>query len=104
MCYSQDMRRDELIKKLQAQRPLLKKYRVKRLRVFGSVARDEATPESDVDLIVDYEIKPDLIEFIALKQDLSDALGVEVDLATLESLRPEMKADILSEAIDAQAA
>jgi len=98
------MRRDELIRRLQAQRPLLKKYRVKRLRVFGSVARDEATDQSDVDLIVDYEVKPDLIGFIALMQDLSDALGVKVDLATPESLRPELKDDILAEAIDAQAA
>jgi predicted nucleotidyltransferase len=98
------MRRDELITKLQAQRPLLKRYRVKRLRVFGSVARDEATAKSDVDLIVDYEVKPGLLDFIALKQDLSEALGVEVDLATPESLRPEFKDDILAEAIDAQAA
>lgn len=98
------MNREEAIAKLRTLKPLLDRYGVARLRIFGSVARGEATPSSDIDLIVDYAVKPDLLDFIALKQDLADALGANVDLATPESLRPELKADILAEAIDAQAA
>jgi hypothetical protein len=98
------MRRQEAIEKLNALRPLLDTHGVKRLRIFGSVARDEATEASDLDLIVDYVRKPDLLDFIHLQQALADALGVTVDLSTPESLRPELKADILAEAVDAQAA
>ena len=98
------MRRDEAIRKLGTLRPLLRKHGVKRLRIFGSVARDEAAPGSDIDLIVDYVKKPDLLEFIALQQALSEALKTRADLTTPEGLRPELKADILAEAIDAEAA
>ncbi len=98
------MRRDEALRELASLKPLLDKYGVKRLRIFGSVARDEATPESDLDLIVEYRTKPDLLDFVALQQDISEALGVKVDLAMPESLRPELKDDIIAEAIDAQAA
>ncbi len=89
------MRRDEALEKLKSLRPFLKERGVKRLRIFGSVARDEATPKSDIDLIVEFSHQPDLIEFIALQQDLGEALGANVDLATPTSLRPELKADIL---------
>ena len=98
------MTRDEAIVRLRTLKPLLDKYGVARLRIFGSVARGESTAKSDLDLIVDYIKKPDLLDFIALKHALSDALGVEVDLATPESLRPELKSEILAEAIDAEAA
>ncbi|HEX4081139.1 MAG TPA: nucleotidyltransferase family protein [Rhizomicrobium sp.] len=98
------MRRDEAIRKLRALQPVLKRYRVTRLRIFGSVARDEATGRSDIGLIADFSVKPDLLEFIALKQDLADGLGVNVDLPMTEALRPEVKSRILDEAIDAIAA
>jgi len=97
-------RRYEAIKKLRALQPVLERYRVTRLRIFGSVARDEATRHSDIDLIGDFSTKPDLLEFIALKQDLADRLGVNVDLAMPEALRPELKSRILDEAINAVAA
>jgi len=98
------MRRDEAIGKLRELRPLLTRHGVKRLRIYGSVARDEASSASDLDLIVDYKTTPDLLEFVALQQDLSDALGVRVDLATANGLRPELRDDILAEAVDAEAA
>ncbi len=98
------MRRTEAIDKLRTLKPLLDKYGVKRLRIFGSVARDEADDKSDIDLIVDYVGTPDLLEFIGLKQDLSKALGIDVDLATSGGLRPELRDEILVEAVDAVAA
>jgi uncharacterized protein len=98
------MRRDEAIKKLRALQPVLERYRVTRLRIFGSVARDEATGRSDIDLIADFSIRPDLLEFIALKQDLAEGLGIDVDLTMPQALRPELKSRILDEAIDAVAA
>jgi predicted nucleotidyltransferase len=98
------MRREETIRKLQSLHALLKEHGVERLRLFGSVARDEATSRSDVDLIVDLSEKRDLLDFVALQQDLSDALGTRVDLASAKSLRPELREAILAEAIDVKAA
>ena len=95
--------RDEATARLHSVRRLLHNHGVKRLSIFGSVGRDEATSQSDIDLIVDYFVKPDLLEFIALQHALSDALGIPVDLTTQDSLRPELKSDILAEAIDAEA-
>ncbi|MBY0261200.1 MAG: nucleotidyltransferase family protein [Phycisphaerales bacterium] len=59
---------------------------VQRLRVFGSVARGEQTPESDLDVLVEFlpGVDPDLFELGGLQQDLSAVLGREVDLKTVE--------------------
>ncbi len=81
--------------------PLLRPY-VKRISVFGSYARGEATPESDIDLLV--ALKPSgmrpvlgLLEFIRLEQELKTKLGREVDLVTEEGLnhrrRPNIEKD-----------
>ncbi len=56
------------------------------VRVFGSVARDEATAESDVDLLVDMEPGRSLLDRIGLKQDLEDLLGRPVDVVTEKSV------------------
>jgi predicted nucleotidyltransferase len=98
------MRRDEAITRLRELKPLLDRHGVKRLRVFGSVARDEAEDRSDIDLIVDLVDGKDLLDFIGIKLDLAEALGVNVDLATPNSLHPYLRARILAEAIDAFAA
>lgn len=98
------MRRAEAIARLRELKPLLDKLGVKRLRIFGSVARDEADEKSDIDLIVDLSAGKDLLDFIAVKQDLAEALGVHVDLATTNGLHPALRARILAEAVDAFAA
>ncbi|MEI9885670.1 MAG: nucleotidyltransferase family protein [Rhizomicrobium sp.] len=95
------MRRADAIARLRQLKPLLDRHGVTRLRVFGSVARDEAGESSDIDLIADFESGKDLLDFIAVKQDLATALGVSVDLATSNSLHPALRVRILAEAIDA---
>jgi len=52
------------------------------LRVFGSVARGEATHTSDLDLLVEWEPGRSLLDHVALKQDLEDLLGVSVDIGS----------------------
>jgi predicted nucleotidyltransferase len=95
------MRRADAIAKLRELKPLLDRHGVDRLRMFGSVARDEARDDSDIDLIADFAVGKDLLDFIAVQQDLSSALGVTVDLATANSLHPALRTKILAEAIDA---
>ena len=72
---------------------------VKSLAVFGSVARGEATPASDIDVLVEFSRPVGLFEFIRLKMFLEALTGSRVDLVTTDALRPAMRADILSEAV-----
>lgn len=55
-------------------------YHIKSLALFGSLARDEATEKSDVDVLVDFSQTPDLLTFIELEEKLKRALGKNVDL------------------------
>jgi len=97
------MRLEEVLNVLTAHRERLRAFGVKSLAVFGSVARDEASEGSDVDVLV--EFAPDrpvgLIHFISLKQYLEEILGCGVDLATPGALREGMRDRILREAIHA---
>jgi predicted nucleotidyltransferase len=69
------------------------------VRVFGSTGRGEASEASDLDLLVDMSKGRNLLDLIALCNDLEDALGVEVDVVTEGSLSPYMRERILDEAV-----
>jgi len=79
---------------------LAEKYGVKSLALFGSVARDEAHPDSDVDLLVEFDRPVGLFAFIGLQQFLETLLGCKVDLGTPRSLKPRVKERVLQEAIN----
>lgn len=70
---------------------------VKMLGVFGSVARGEDTPESDVDLLIKLKKPVGLIEFIRLEDKFVEVFGRKVDLATEESLHPMIRQNVLSD-------
>lgn len=69
------------------------------VRVFGSVARGEAGPESDIDILVDLEKGRSLLDHAALKIDLEQLLKRPVDVATERGLRPWIREHVLQEAI-----
>ena len=69
------------------------------LRLFGSVARGQDEPHSDVDLVVDLPETTSLLELIALRRELTELLGVPVDVVPARSLRPEVAAEIERDAI-----
>jgi predicted nucleotidyltransferase len=95
------IRRDEVIRLLGDGRRLLEPFHLKALFVFGSVARDEATAESDVDLLVDFEVTPSLFEFARLRRTLAEILGRPVDLVARPALKPQLRERILNEAVRA---
>jgi uncharacterized protein len=66
---------------------LARRHGARNMRVFGSTARGEAGPESDVDLLVDMEPGRTLLDLVALRREASALLGVDVDIATPEMLR-----------------
>jgi uncharacterized protein len=78
---------------------LREKYGVESLSLFGSVARDEAQPNSDVDLLVVFNRPMGLFGLIALQQHLEELFGCKVDLGTPNSLRPGLRERVLQEAI-----
>ncbi len=61
-------------------------FRPAYLGVFGSYARNEETPESDLDLLIEFQDTVNLFDFVGLKQDISDKLGVEVDLVSKKAI------------------
>jgi predicted nucleotidyltransferase len=90
-----------IIDKLKELEPVLREqYGITRLRVFGSVARGEAEPGSDVDLIADFEPVPSLFQWMDYRQAMKDEIGAPVDLLTERSIDHYLKKQILSEARD----
>jgi predicted nucleotidyltransferase len=95
--------KSEVIKKLALFQDELKKFSVKDLYIFGSYAREEAGEQSDLDILVEFEAGAQigLFEFARLRRQLCELLGREVDLVTPDAIRPEMKDQILREAVHA---
>lgn len=93
------MLRDDILETLSRHRPEFNAMGVRRLAVFGSVARGEDRPDSDVDILVEFDRPVGLFEFLDVKELLEALLGRSVDLATPEALRPQMRGRILSEVV-----
>ena len=93
--------RDKILALLKSRRRRLKKFGVHSLSIFGSIARDQARKNSDVDILVDFEKPVGLFEFARLQLYLEEVLGRKVDLVTPEALRKELRDDILREVIRA---
>lgn len=96
-----DSVRDQVLAVLRANRGRLATvYGVRDLRLFGSVARGEATETSDVDLVVDFD--PDRITlpaFLDFSEDLEALLGRRVDIVSLQKLAPRLRAQVEAEAV-----
>ena len=85
------------LKKLKGE--VAEEYSVKTIGVFGSVARDEQTGQSDIDLLVEFSKPVGFVTFMRLENFLSEQLGKQVDLVTSDSLKPVIRQDVLSEVI-----
>lgn len=75
-------------------------FKVKSLSLFGSYSRNEQTPESDVDILVEFTEVIDLFEYIRLENYLSEILECKVDLVMKDALKPLIREDVLKEAIE----
>jgi predicted nucleotidyltransferase len=74
-------------------------YGARNVRIFGSLARGEAGPDSDIDILVNLDSGRSLLDIIALKQDLEDLLGCEVDVVTEEAISPYIREQVLKETV-----
>jgi len=97
------MRRERILTLLANSHDIKRRFSVKNLYLFGSIARGEDQESSDVDLLVEYEpgAHVGMFQFVRLRRELSEILRCEVDLATRDSLHKELRDDILKEAVHA---
>lgn len=78
---------------------LAERYHAPNMRVFGSTVRDDNTPESDVDFLIDVPPEQTLFDLIRLTRELKELLGCEVDVAQSTVLHPIIRDEVLREAI-----
>jgi predicted nucleotidyltransferase len=78
---------------------LAERHGAHNVRVFGSVARGQANPESDVDLVVDFERGRSLMDHGELMMDLEEVLGCRVEVVSERGLRDRFRARVLADAV-----
>jgi len=85
---------------------ICRRYHVKELAIFGSAARNEMRPDSDIDLLVEFlpEARVDLLQHLAAERELSELLGRKVDLVSRRALRSALREEVLSQALPIYAA
>jgi len=93
------MRRDEVLRLIREHRAAIDRFGVKSIALFGSVVRDEASPNSDVDVLVEFDGPTTFDRYMGLKLYLEDIFGVRVDLVTPRSLKPRVRPYVEREAV-----
>lgn len=84
---------------LNSHRQELKELGVKSIAVFGSAVRGEARPDSDIDVLVEFETPVGILAFLRLQHRLEELLGRRVDLVTPAALKRQLRDQILKEAV-----
>jgi predicted nucleotidyltransferase len=101
LCYIECMRRDDVIARLKEAEPALRARGIRRAAVFGSVARGEDRPDSDIDILV--EIDPDVplsvFEYVGLKGFVAGFFDGPVDVIAEDGLKPFVRPSVTADAI-----
>ncbi len=91
---------DELVKSKRADiLEIAKQHGARNVRLFGSVARGEARPDSDVDVLVEFESGRTLLDRIGMIQDLEDLLGCKVDVVIEKALHRYIRQQVIAQAV-----
>jgi uncharacterized protein len=93
--------REDVLARIDRAAPELRAHAVKELWLFGSAAREELKAGSDIDILVDFNAPVTLFEFARLRRRLESLLGRSVDLVTRDALKPQLREQILREAVRA---
>ncbi|MFD1599209.1 nucleotidyltransferase family protein [Halobellus rarus] len=78
---------------------LEQKYPISELAIFGSYARGEQQSDSDLDVLVAFEKPVTLFDLVRLENELTDELGIKVDLVTKDSLKPRIKSRVTEDLV-----
>ena len=91
-------RLDDILDQLRAMQPdLYRRYPIRSMGLFGSFVRGEQREDSDLDVLVEFGDEAGLFEYAGLQLELSDALGIKVDVANRAALKPRIGQRILAE-------
>jgi len=94
------MRKDEALKLLTEHKPeLVRRFGITDLALFGSTVRDEARPDSDIDVLVNFDGQATSKRYFGVQFYLEDLMGSPVDLVTNKALRPQLRPYIEKELI-----
>jgi len=94
------MTKQAIVKMLEKLQPEIgDKFHARIKGIFGSYVRGDQGSSSDLDILVDFTADADLLDFVALSYFLEDKLNCPIDLVPINSIREEIKADILQEAV-----
>jgi predicted nucleotidyltransferase len=93
------MERELVLLILRQNRAEINSYGVRSLALFGSVARGEAHPGSDVDLLVEFDRPVGLFGLVALQLRLEELLGCSVDISTSDSLKASIRSRVMEECV-----
>lgn len=78
---------------------LADRFGIKNIRIFGSVARHEAREGSDIDFLVEFPPGTSLLDHAAFQQELAELLGCDVDVASVNGLRDQIRHSVIQEAV-----
>lgn len=78
----------------------LKNQGARKIAIFGSYVRGEQTPQSDIDIIVEFSERKSLLEIVGIEQELSEKLGIKVDLLTEKAISPYLIDRIKKEMVE----
>jgi len=90
------MNQQELIQKI---KPILERHQITKAELFGSYARGEAGPKSDVDVLIEFQDRKSLFDLVGIEHELEDVLGKEVDVVTYRSVYPPLKPYIFAHTV-----
>jgi predicted nucleotidyltransferase len=93
------VKREDVLAIVKAHQLKLEELGVKSLELFGSVARDEARTDSDVDFLVEFSQPVGFFEFFRIQHYLEDILGCDIDLGTQDALREHLREPVLEDVI-----
>jgi len=91
---------EKILRQLRRHLPdLTAQYKIQYLGIFGSCIHGNADQDSDLDILVDFQTPPTLFQFVRLQNELSNLVGVPVDLVIRTSLKPKIGEQILDEVV-----
>jgi len=95
-----NLTRQQILDTVAALKPeMARTYKVRSVSLFGSAARDQHGPGSDVDVLVDFAEGADLFDLVGLSLLLEERLGCPVDVVPRRALRPEIRDSVVSELV-----
>ena len=96
---NQILDKNKVLKVIKAQENLFNKYHIKTLALFGSTARNEATENSDLDFLVEFNTSPTFDNYMDLKFYLEELFNKPIDLVIKQDLKPIIREEVMKEAV-----